>query len=149
MVEFLKGFLVFVIIWWIVLFTMLPIGIQKSHKIDNWNSLSNIDEDSILNLTKSNLVSIRNLKLLRGMAQLICKLNLSQKDAALLLHSGIGSLKSLSSLTPTELLHKIGRLERQLKTGRVSPITFSKAKILIERQLLLIYCMNNNDSQSF
>ena len=24
-----------------------------------------------------------------------------------------------------------------------------KAKILIERQLLLIYCMNNNDSQSF
>ncbi len=34
MVEFLKGFLVYVIIWWIVLFTMLPIGIQKSHKID-------------------------------------------------------------------------------------------------------------------
>ena len=29
MVEFLKGFLIYVIIWWIVVFTILPIGIRK------------------------------------------------------------------------------------------------------------------------
>ena len=34
MVEFLKGFLVFVIIWWIVLFTILPIGVKSPKKIE-------------------------------------------------------------------------------------------------------------------
>ena len=34
MVEFLKGFLIYVIIWWIVVFTILPIGIVKPDKIE-------------------------------------------------------------------------------------------------------------------
>ena len=33
MVEFLKGFLIYVIIWWIVVFTILPIGIRKQDKV--------------------------------------------------------------------------------------------------------------------
>ena len=33
MVEFLKGFLIYVIIWWVVVFTILPIGIKKPNKV--------------------------------------------------------------------------------------------------------------------
>ena len=38
MVEFLKGFLIYVIIWWIVVFTILPIGIRKQDKIEKGHS---------------------------------------------------------------------------------------------------------------
>ena len=34
MIEFLKGFLIYVIIWWIVIFTILPIGIKKDNNIE-------------------------------------------------------------------------------------------------------------------
>ena len=34
MVEFLKGFLIYVIIWWIVVFTILPIGVRKPDKVE-------------------------------------------------------------------------------------------------------------------
>ena len=34
MVDFLKGFLIYVIIWWIVVFTILPIGIRKPDKVE-------------------------------------------------------------------------------------------------------------------
>ena len=33
MVVFLKGFLIYVIIWWIVLFTILPLGFSLPKKI--------------------------------------------------------------------------------------------------------------------
>ena len=38
MVDFLKGFLIYVIIWWIVVFTILPIGIKKQDKIEKGHS---------------------------------------------------------------------------------------------------------------
>ena len=34
MIEFLKGFLIYIIIWWIVVFTILPIGIRKPNKVE-------------------------------------------------------------------------------------------------------------------
>ena len=34
MIEFLKGFLIYIIVWWIVLFTILPIGIRKQDKVE-------------------------------------------------------------------------------------------------------------------
>ena len=40
MSEFLKGFLVYVIIWWIVLFTILPIGVKVSKKIEKGHAPS-------------------------------------------------------------------------------------------------------------
>ena len=33
MAEFLKGFLIYMIIWWIVIFTILPIGVKKSDNV--------------------------------------------------------------------------------------------------------------------
>ena len=34
MIEFLKGFLIYIIIWWVVVFTILPIGIRKQDKVE-------------------------------------------------------------------------------------------------------------------
>ena len=34
MIEFLKGFLIYVIIWWIVVFKILPIGVRKPDKVE-------------------------------------------------------------------------------------------------------------------
>ena len=34
MIEFLKGFLIYVIIWWIVLFAILPFGIKKPDNVE-------------------------------------------------------------------------------------------------------------------
>ena len=34
MIEFLKGFLIYIIIWWIVVFTILPIGIRKQDEVE-------------------------------------------------------------------------------------------------------------------
>ena len=34
MVEFLKGFLIYVIIWWLVVFTILQFGVKKPDKIE-------------------------------------------------------------------------------------------------------------------
>jgi len=33
-IEFLKGFLIYIIIWWIDVFTILPIGIRKQDKVE-------------------------------------------------------------------------------------------------------------------
>ena len=38
MIEFLKGFLIYIIIWWIVVFTILPIGIRKQDKVEKGNA---------------------------------------------------------------------------------------------------------------
>ena len=34
MIEFLKGFLIYMIIWWVIVFTILPIGIKKPNKAE-------------------------------------------------------------------------------------------------------------------
>jgi len=33
-IEFLKGFLIYMIIWWVIVFTILPIGIKKPNKAE-------------------------------------------------------------------------------------------------------------------
>ena len=40
MLVFLKGFLIYVIIWWIVLFTVLPIGIKIPKKSEKGHAPS-------------------------------------------------------------------------------------------------------------
>jgi len=47
-IEFLKGFLIYVIIWWIVIFTVLPIGVNIPKKIKKGNAPSAPDNPLIL-----------------------------------------------------------------------------------------------------
>ena len=56
MIEFLKGFLIYVIIWWIVVFTILPIGVRKSDKTEKGHAEG--APDNLLILKKFIITSI-------------------------------------------------------------------------------------------
>ena len=101
--------------------------------IKNWASLRKLKDKDLLVLVQKSRATTRNLKFLRGMASFICQVNLSHSEAALLLHAGIASPKALSSLTPSELIQKAGRLERQLNLGRKPYIDMEIAKKWVQR----------------
>ena len=48
MIEFLKGFLIYIIIWWIVVFTILPIGIRKQDKVEKGHAVGAPQNPQIL-----------------------------------------------------------------------------------------------------
>ena len=82
---------------------------------------------------KSPLCTLNNLKKIRAIAIFKKEVAISPPEANLLLHCGIGSIKSLSLSTPYELEAKIGRLERSLRVKTESRITFALLKKWIKR----------------
>ena len=100
----------------------------QARGIYDWLSLKELKETELFALSQNSHATTRNLKFLRGMANLICQINLSESEAALLLHAGIGSVAILKSLTPSQLVHKVGRLERQLNLNRKPYVDLKIAK---------------------
>ncbi len=103
-----------------------------SKGVKDWLSLENLKNEELFLLAQNTRATTRNLKLLKGMATFITKINLSESEAAFLLHSGIASLATLSSLTPSEVIQKTGRLERHLNTGREPFVNLKIAKEWIQ-----------------
>ena len=93
----------------------------------------NLKDEEIYLIVQESLATSRNLKRLRCIAMFICKIDISQGEASILMHSGIASIKALEVLTPQELLQKTGRLERLLGTGRTPIINLHKANLLIQK----------------
>ena len=87
------------------------------------SNLSDLDINEIQR--KSPLCTLNNLKKIRAIAILKKEIGISPPNAYILLHCGIGSIKSLSKSTPQELEHKIGRLERSLRVKTETGITFA------------------------
>ena len=111
---------------------------EKSFFIQNnltdFEELSNIsDLDINAFQRKSPLCTLNNLKKIRAIAIFKKQIGISPPEAYLLLHCGIGSIKSLSLSTPYELEQKIGRLERNLRVKTQTKITFALLKKWIER----------------
>ncbi len=106
---------------------LLAIGINK------WEMIVKLSDNEILNLVKRKYCSHRNLRRIRCIAKLICELNLSQDLAALLMHSGISSVKAITDLNPQEIIKKTGRFERLVRTGREPVMNLEKASKLIKR----------------
>ena len=95
------------------------------------SNLSNLDINAFQR--KSPLCTLNNLKKIRAIAIFKKQIGISPPEAYLLLHCGIGSIKSLSLSTPYELERKIGRLERNLRVKTQTNITFVLLKKWIER----------------
>ena len=76
---------------------------------------------------------LNNLKKIRAIAIFKKEISISPPEAYILLHCGIGSIKSLSLATPYEIELKIGRLERSLRVKTQSAITFPLLKKWIKR----------------
>ena len=111
---------------------------EKSFFIKNnltdFEELSNIsDLDINAFQRKSPLCTLNNLKKIRAIAIFKKQIGISPPEAYLLLHCGIGSIKSLSLSTPYELERKIGRLERSLRVKTETDITFALLKEWIKK----------------
>ena len=111
---------------------------EKSFFIQNnlsdFKKLSNLSDLDINEIQrKSPLCTLNNLKKIRAIAIFKKEIGISPPEAYLLLHCGIGSIKSLSLSTPYELECKIGRLERSLRVKTKSDITFTILKKWIKK----------------
>ena len=111
---------------------------EKSFFIENnlidCKDLSNLSELDINAIQrKSSLCTLNNLKKIRAIAIFKKEIGISPAEAYLLLHCGIGSVKSLSLSSPYELERKIGRLERSLRVKTETVITFSLLKKWIKK----------------
>tara|TARA_Y100000589_G_scaffold148719_1_gene142080 strand:- start:237 stop:635 length:399 start_codon:yes stop_codon:yes gene_type:complete len=100
---------------------ILPINFRhekeflKNNNLNTWERIRNLSDLQITQLLqKKSLCTESRLKKIRAIAIFIIELNLTPHQAYLLLHSGIGSLKTLATLNPYSLKQKIGRLERRM-----------------------------------
>ena len=126
--------------------TKLPLNFRQEikalHKagITSWEKLNDLEEKDLTNLIKNSNATPLNLKKLTGMASLICEINISQEEAALLIHSGLATSKALSELNPQELLNKTARLLRKLSPEIQPSLDLIKARLWIhkakQRQIL-------------
>ncbi len=109
----------------------------KENNLDNWEILNNLSDIDINYLLKNNsLCTESRLKKIRAIALFIIKLDLTPYQAYILLHSGIGSLRTLSTLNPHSLKQKIGRLERKMQT---------RTKVEINQKLLKHWIMKSRN----
>ena len=101
--------------------------IQKN--IIDFEKLSNLSDFDIYKIQRNSpFCTLNNLKKIRAIAIFKKEIGISPPEAYLLLHCGIGSIKSLSLSTPYELERKIGRLERSLRVKTKTNITFNLLK---------------------
>ena len=111
----------------------------KNKNINTWESIHKLTDTQINHfLQQKSLCTESRLKKIRAIALFIIELNLTPHQACLLLHAGIGSLKTLSTLNPYSLKQKIGRLERKMGVRTKSEINQKLLKDWIKRSKELI-----------
>ena len=104
------------------------------NKLNDFDKISQLNDYELNIIQKSHsLCTLNNLRKIRAIAIFRKELSLSPQESYLLLHCGIGSIKSLSVLNPSDLQERIGRLERSLKTKTQIKITLSILKDWIKR----------------
>ena len=104
------------------------------NNLTNFKKLSNLSDLDINDIQRSSsLCTLNNLKKIRAIAIFKKEITISPPNAYILLHCGIGSIKSLSKSTPQELENKIARLERCLRVKTETGITFALLRKWIKR----------------
>jgi len=104
------------------------------NKLTNFEKISNLSDWEIHEIQrKSQLCTLNNLKKIRAIATFKKEIAISPPEGYLLLHCGIGSIKSLSLSTPYELERKIRRLERNLRVKTETDTTYTLLKEWIKK----------------
>ena len=104
------------------------------NKLNDFKKLSQLSDFELNNIQKLYpLCTLNNLKKIRAIANFKTNLSITPYESYLLLHCGIGSIKSLSNLNPYDLKERIGRLERSLRTKTQTNITLSTLKDWIKK----------------
>ena len=111
----------------------------KNNNFNTWESINKLTDTQISHFLKQkSLCTESRFRKIRAIALFIIELNLTPHQAYLLLHAGIGSLKTLSTLNPYSLKQKIGRLERKMGVRTQSEINQKLLKDWIKRSRDLI-----------
>ena len=111
---------------------------EKSFFIQNnltdFEKISNLSDLDINEIQRNSpLCTLNNLRKIKAIAIFKKEIEISPPQAYLLLHCGIGSIKSLSITTPYELERKIGRLERNLRVKTKTDMNLILLKKWIQR----------------
>ena len=121
-------------------FTILPVNFRHekefliNNNFDSWQKIRNLSDSEINKIIKSELLcTASRLIKIRAIAIFIIDLNLLPYEAFLLLHCGVGNIKTLSNLNPESLKKKIGRLERNLNVRTQSNLDLTLMKKWILR----------------
>ena len=111
----------------------------KNNNFNTWESIYKLTDMHITHFLKQKtLCTESRFKKIRAIALFIIELNLKPHQAYLLLHAGIGSLKSLSTLNPYSLEQRIGRFERRMGIRSQAYINQKLLKEWIKRSKDLI-----------
>ena len=103
-------------------------------ELNDFKKLSQLTDSELNNIQNSySLCTLNNLRKIRAIANFKNELSITPYESYLLLHCGIGSIKSLSILNPYDLKERIGRLERSLRTKTQISITLPTLKDWINR----------------
>ena len=104
------------------------------NKLTDFEKISHLSDLDINEIQRNcPLCTLNNLRKIKAIAIFIKEIEVTPPQAYLLLHCGIGSIKSLSKTTPYELERKIGRLERNLRVKTKTDINFNLLKKWIQR----------------
>tara|TARA_B100001996_G_C18599247_1_gene569166 strand:- start:274 stop:669 length:396 start_codon:yes stop_codon:yes gene_type:complete len=101
--------------------------------INTWNKIKALTDRDVFELVEEGCGSIRNFRCLRCIATFICDLDLQQDEAALLMHSGIPSVKALANSYPEAIHTKVTRLETILGTSETPKTSFKKIILWINK----------------
>ena len=105
--------------------------------LNTWEEVVRLTSNEINDLTQTSQCSYLNLRRLICLGLLICKMNISQKESSLLIHSGLASVKAIATSTPQEIIKRTGRLERMLNIRRTPIISLGKASSLIKKAIAI------------
>ena len=119
---------------------ILPINFRHEkeflikNNFDSWQKIRNLSDSEIKEIIKTeSLCTESRLIKIRAIAIFIIDLNIFPHEASLLLHCGVGNIKTLSNLNPESLKKKIGRLERSLNIRTQSNLDLSLMRTWILR----------------
>ena len=112
------------------------------NNLDDFNKVSKLKDSELNNIQKiSSLCTLNNLRKIRAVAIFKNELSIPPHEGYLLLHCGIGSIKSLSILNPHDLKDRIGRLERNMRTRIQTKLTITILKDWINRAKQICKCI--------
>jgi len=107
--------------------------VLQSHGVTSWQQLAALTDSQLRQLSSQGGALERQLRKLRGQAQLVVELQLEPHEAALLLYAGIASSRGLAQASPQQLLTQLGRLERSLTGMAPARVDATTVRLWIQR----------------
>lgn len=108
-------------------------AVLQQEGVLSWQQLASLSDADLNRLSRRGGALERQLRKLRGQAQLLVDLDLQPHEAALLLYAGIASRRGLAEASPQQLISQLGRLERSLTGMAPARIQASQVRAWILR----------------